>query len=300
MPPCIAFNNVTKFYGAHFAVGGFSLEIEPGETVGLLGPNGAGKSTVLYMLTGLVRPTSGTISVFGRDLRRNFVDIAARMGALVERPAFHEYLSVRRNLHIHAMLTRRAINLDRALDLANMREYGEARAGELSQGLRQRLGLALAMLTEPELLILDEPTAGLDPEATQDILTLLRRIGEEARVTILFSSHLMHEVETLCSRVAILNKGRLVSFEDTAALVSFDRSHVEVLVEGAESVARRLMEQDWVVKATPKQGRVFVQLRDENVHQLNSFLVHAGYQVSGVLPRRRTLQDYFLKVMNAP
>jgi ABC-2 type transport system ATP-binding protein len=180
-----------------------------------------------------------------------------------------------------------------------MLEHGEVRAGELSQGLRQRLGLAMAMLTEPELLILDEPTAGLDPEATQDILTLLRRLGEETRVTILFSSHLMHEVETLCNRVAILNKGRLVSCEDTAALISFDRSHVEVLLEGAENAARRLMEQDWVLKATAKPGRIFVQLRDENIHQLNSFLIHAGYQVSGVIPRRRTLQDYFLKVMNA-
>lgn len=299
MPACISFSNVSKFYGSHFAVGGFTLEIEPGETVGLLGPNGAGKSTVLHMLTGLVRPTSGTISVFGKDLREHFVDIAGRMGALVERPAFYEYLSVRRNLHIHAMLSRREVNLDRALDLANMLEHSDVRAGELSQGLRQRLGLAMAMLTEPELLILDEPTAGLDPEATQDILTLLRRLGEETRVTLLFSSHLMHEVETLCNRVAILNKGRLVSCVDTAALISFDRSHVEVLLEGAENAARRLLEQDWVLKATAKPGRIFVQLRDENVHQLNSFLIHAGYQVSGVIPRRRTLQDYFLKVMNA-
>ena len=223
MPACISFSNVSKFYGSHFAVGGFTLEIEPGETVGLLGPNGAGKSTVLHMLTGLVRPTSGTISVFGKDLREHFVDIAGRMGALVERPAFYEYLSVRRNLHIHAMLSRREVNLDRALDLANMLEHSDVRAGELSQGLRQRLGLAMAMLTEPELLILDEPTAGLDPEATQDILTLLRRLGEETRVTLLFSSHLMHEVETLCNRVAILNKGRLVSWPSSPLTAAMAR-----------------------------------------------------------------------------
>jgi len=280
-------------------VGGFSLDIAPGETVGLLGPNGAGKSTILYMLSGLVRPTSGSIAVFGKDIRTNFVSVAKRMGTLVERPAFYDYLTVRRNLKIQASLCGREVNLDRALDMTNMLEYASVRAGTLSQGLRQRFGLALAMLSEPELLVLDEPTSGLDPEATQDILTLLRRLGEETRATVLFSSHLMHEVETLCSRVAIINKGRLVSYEDTASLISYDRSQVEVLVEGAENAARRLREQAWVIEATHKPGRIFVHLRDENIHQLNSFLIHAGYQVSGVIPRRRTLQDYFLKVLNS-
>lgn len=298
MPACISFSKVSKFYGSSFAVGGFSLDIEPGETVGLLGPNGAGKSTILYMLTGLVRPTSGTISVFGKDIRTHYIPIARRMGALVERPTFYEYLTVRRNLRIQAALSQREVNLDRVLDMTNMLDYASVKAGTLSQGLRQRFGLALAMLTEPELLVLDEPTSGLDPEATQDILTLLRRLSEETRVTILFSSHLMHEVETLCGRVAIINKGRLVSYEDTASLISFDRSQVEVLIEGAENAAKRLQEQSWVVKATHKPGRLYVQLKDENVHQLNNFLVQAGYQVSGVIPRRRTLQDYFLKVLN--
>lgn len=298
MPACVSFNKVSKFYGSHFAVGGFSLDIAPGETVGLLGPNGAGKSTILYMLTGLVRPSSGSIAVFGKDIRTNYVSVAKRMGTLVERPAFYDYLSVRRNLKIQASLCGRDVNLDRALDMTNMLEYASVRAGALSQGLRQRFGLALAMLSEPELLVLDEPTSGLDPEATQDILALLRRLGEETRATILFSSHLMHEVETLCSRVAIINKGRLVSYEDTASLISYDRSQVEVLIEGAENAAKRLREQEWVLEATHKPGRLFVHLRDENVHQLNSYLVHAGYQVSGVIPRRRTLQDYFLKVLN--
>lgn len=299
MPPCVSFSKVSKFYGSHFAVGGFSLDIAPGETVGLLGPNGAGKSTILYMLTGLVRPTSGSVSIFGKDVRTNFISVAHRIGALVERPAFYDYLTVRKNLKIQASLCGREVNLDRALDLTNMLEYASEKTGTLSQGLRQRLGLALAMLSEPELLVLDEPTSGLDAESTQDILTLLRRLGEETRVTILFSSHLMHEVESLCSRVAIINKGRLVSYEETASLISYDRSQVEVLIEGAENAAKRLRDQAWVVGVTHKPGRLYVHLRDENVHQLNSFLVHAGYQVSGVIPRRRTLQDYFLKVLNS-
>lgn len=298
MPPIISFSKVSKFYGAHFAVGGFSLNINAGETVGLLGPNGAGKSTLLHMLTGLVRPTSGRISVFGKDLRTHYVTIAERTGTLVERPTFYDHLTVRRNLKLHARLTPRSVNIDRTLDLTNMLDYAPVKAGALSQGLRQRLGLAMAMLTEPELLILDEPTAGLDPESTQDILTLLRRLANESALTILFSSHLMHEVEALCSRVAIINKGRLVSYEETESLISYDLSHVEVLVDGAESAAKRLRKQDWVIDVTSKPGRLYVRLHEQGSHQLNSFLVHAGYAVSGIVPRRRTLQDYFLKVLD--
>jgi ABC-type multidrug transport system ATPase subunit len=299
MPALVSFSKVSKFYGSHFAVGGFTLDIGTGDTVGLLGPNGAGKSTLLHMLTGLVRPTSGQISVFGKDLRTHSVEITSRMGALVERPTFYDHLTVRRNLKIHAALAQREVSLDRTLDLTNLLELESEKAGTLSQGLRQRLGLALAMLTEPELLILDEPTLGLDPEATQDILSLLRRLADEGSITILFSSHLMHEVEALCSHVAILNKGRLVSFEETESLISYDLSQIEVLMDGAESAAKRLRDQDWVEEVTGKPGRLIVRLTEQNSHQLSSFLVHAGYAVSGVIPQRRTLQDYFLKALDS-
>jgi len=297
MPPVVSFSKVSKFYGAHFAVGGFSLDIRAGDTVGLLGPNGAGKSTLLHMLSGLVRPSSGTVAVFGKDRQTHSVEIARRMGVLVERPTFYDHLTVRRNLRIHAQLAQREVNLDRILDMTGLLDCAPLRAGTLSQGLRQRLGLALAMLTEPELLVLDEPTSGLDPEATQDILRLLRRLADETAVTILFSSHLMHEVEALCSHVAIINKGRLVNYEETESLISYDLSEVEVLMEGAENAAKRLRDQDWVIGVSSKPGRLHVQLKDQGSHQLNSFLVHAGFAVSGVIPRRRTLHDYFLKAL---
>jgi ABC-2 type transport system ATP-binding protein len=292
-------SNVTKRYGRTVAVSELSFEVEPGEAMGLLGPNGAGKSTTLYMLAGLVRPNSGTISLFGKDLHEDFLAIARRMGVLLERPVFYGYLSVRRNLKLHARLAGREVNLDRAMDLAGLLEVANVKAGALSHGQRQRLGLAHAMLTEPELLILDEPTAGLDVESTQEILGLLRRLKEEAKVTILFSSHLMHEVETLCDRVAILNQGHLLRCERTASLLSYDLTCVEVLLEGAEGAAKRLLEQPWVTQVEARPGRIEVRLSGASPHQLNSFLNAAGYQITGLIPRRRTLQDYFLKVLNS-
>lgn len=299
MAACISMTHITRRYGSTVAVDDLSLEVEPGEAMGLLGPNGAGKSTTLYMLAGLVRPDAGKISLFGKDVQEDFLYVMRRMGVLLERPVFYPYLSVRRNLKLHARLAGREVNLDRAMAMAGLLEVANVKAGALSHGQRQRLGLAHAMLTEPELLVLDEPTAGLDVESTQEVLGLLRRLKEEAGVTILFSSHLMHEVESLCDRVAILNKGRLLRCEKTASLLSYDLTCFEVLIEGAEGAAKRLQEQPWVLKAEARSGRLEVHLSGAAPHQLNHFLSSSGYQVSGLIPRRRTLQDYFLKVLNS-
>ena len=298
MATCITFENVTKCFGDTVALNQLTLEINAGEILGVLGPNGAGKSTFLHMLSGLLRPTSGTITVFGKDLSNNFVEIASRMGVLVERPALCGFLSAQRNLRLQARLARREVNVKRALDLAGIVAIADQRVDTLSLGMRQRLGLAQAMLTEPELLVLDEPTQGLDVEATQELLLLLRRLADEAGVTVVISSHLMQEVEMLCDRVAIIHRGKLVACEERDALLSYDRSQVEVLLDGGEGAARRLIEESWVESVEVKPGRLVVRLQEGTIHQLNSFLLNGGYQVVGIIPRRRTLKDYFLKVLN--
>lgn len=298
MPPCIQVTNLTKRYGSKEAVSGLTLEVNQGEVFGLLGPNGAGKTTTLYMLTGLIRPTSGTISIFGRPLRRNFIDTIGRIGALVERPSFYEHLTVRRNLLLLASLSGRDVTVDRALDLVGLRDVGRQKVRSLSKGMRQRLGLAAAFLTEPELLILDEPTTGLDAEMAHEILNLLRRLADDGGVTVLVSSHQLHEAELLCDRVAVLNEGKLVARAETDELLAYDETQVEVIVEGPEAAARRLREADFVVSAQVKGGRLHVELKEGNVHHLTSFLIGAGYRVSGVIPRRRSLHEYFLKAIN--
>ena len=298
MPPIIQITKLTKCYGPTVAVGGLSLEVQAGEVFGLLGPNGAGKSTTLGMLSGLVQPTSGSVAVFGKNLRRHFLQVIARMGVMVERPAFYGNLSARRNLILLAQLARRSVTVDRALDRVGLLAYRHHRVSSFSSGMKQRLGLAQALLTEPELLILDEPTNGLDPEATQEILRLLRTLSVEGRVTIVFSSHLLHEVEVVCDRVAVLNQGNLVACETIDSVLSYDPSCVEVLIDSPESAARRLKEEDWVQSVELKRGRLYVVLADANPHRLNTFLIAQGYRITGLTPRRRTLQDYFLKVLS--
>jgi len=297
MPTCVETTDLTKCYGNVVAVGGLSLEIDAGEVFGLLGPNGAGKSSTLYMLTGLVRPTSGGVTIFGKDLRRGFLEIAGRMGVLVERPSFYNHMTARDNLLLLACLCGRRVTVDRALDRVGMLWAANQKVATFSHGMRQRLGLAQALLTEPELLILDEPTNGLDAESTRDTLRLLRLLAEQAKVTIIVSSNLLHEVETLCDRVAIMNRGRLLACERTDKLLSYDPKQVEVLVESPESATKRLKEQPWVASVEQHHGKISVKLGEANIHQLTSFLISSGYIVSGIIPQRRSLQDFFLKVL---
>ena len=298
MPPAIQLTKLCKSFGANHAVMDVSLEVARGEVLGLLGPNGAGKSTTLYMMAGLIRPDSGRITLFGDHLQQNRLSILKRMGVLLERPVFYEHLTVERNLKIHAQLSGVEVNLHRTLDLAGILPLADHRTSTLSLGMRQRLGLARAMVNEPELLLLDEPTNGLDVEGNHELLRFLRRLADEAKVTILFSSHQMQEVETLCDRVAIMNEGKLITCEQTESLLSYDQTQVEVLLEGADRAAKKLADLDWVAEIDVRPGRLRLRLKTANVHQLTSFLINNGFTIAGIIPRRRTLQDYFLKVMN--
>lgn len=298
MSTCIQAERLTKRYGAVLAVNDLSFEVQTGEIMGLLGLNGAGKSTTLCMLTGLIAPSSGAVSIFGKPLDRHFLEIAARIGVLVERPVFHDYMSARDNLAACARLAGRDVTVDRALDRVGLLSVAGRRVGTLSMGMRQRLGIAQALLLDPELLVLDEPANGLDPEATQEIIRLLKRLSEESQVTILLSSHMLHEAEALCDRVAVLHEGRLVACERTQSVLSFDETHVDVLLEAPESAAKRLQTQHWVVSTEVDVGRISVTLREANANQLIAFLAAAGYRLTAVIPKRRTLQDYFMDVLH--
>ncbi len=300
METCIAIEHLTRRFGRTVAVDDLCLEVGRGRVLGLLGPNGAGKSTTIGMLAGLIRPTSGSVSLFGMPLNRHFLEIMAKTGVLVERPSFPEYLTVRRVLKLHALMAGCAGDaVDGAMARTGLTEAAGEKVGTLSQGMRQRLGIAQAILAEPELLILDEPTSGLDAESTRQILVFLKKLASEAGVTILFSSHQMTEVEQLCDMVAVMRRGRLIACETKASLLSRDFTRATVLLDRAGDAVAALRGQPWVSDAAEAPEGLQVVLCGAETDTLSAFLVERGFRLSGVIPGQASLEEYFFKVTGA-
>ena len=286
-------SDLTKVYGKRVtAVDHLNLRVRRGEVYGFLGPNGAGKTTTLRMLLGLVRATSGAAVVLGRP--PGDPEGLSRIGAIVEEPAFYPYLSGRENLRVVARLAGLPEDrIDRALEEVDLL----GRAGDLiktySQGMRQRLGVAAALLKDPELLVLDEPTNGLDPAGMAEMRTLVRRLGSGDR-TVLLSSHLLGEVQQVGDRVGVISHGELIAEGTVQEL----RGRGSVLVRAEPLAAARERAEQLVGKGNVEvvDGTLRLASDPAEVPRLNRELVLAGVAVSEVRPLERTLEDVFLEL----
>ena len=215
MEPILKLDHMSKVYRNGRGVRNVSFTVEPGQVVGLLGPNGSGKTTIMKVLTGLARPTEGVATVFGADVVTDRETALAGVGALIEQPALFENMTAWEHL---AMAARFYPDLDPArpdkvLELVGLSRYKKEKCGRFSLGMKQRMGLALAMLSDPKLLVLDEPTNGLDIEATVEVRELILRLSREKGVTFLVASHLASEIEKMCSHVLVLHEGEMLSFD---------------------------------------------------------------------------------------
>ena len=211
--PALRLENLCKSFGKIRAVDQLSLEVQPGEMVGFLGPNGAGKSTAFYMIPRLIRPSAGSIEIFGHNVWGDFQSAMQHVGAMVEIPAFYEYLSGWKNLKLAARLRQNVTDgqIEEIFEKIGLYHRRNDKVAAYSHGMKQRLGLGATLLGRPKLLILDEPTNGMDPEATQEILTFLREKIVAEGMSVFLSSHLLYEVEEYCDRVFVVNHGRLVA-----------------------------------------------------------------------------------------
>jgi ABC-2 type transport system ATP-binding protein len=296
IPAAIETNQLTKRYGERAAVAELTLRVEPGEVFGLLGPNGAGKTTTIAMLLGLVRPSAGHAAIFGVDLLDQPALALRPVGAMIEAPAFYPYLSGYDNLLVLARAgglpeTRVAATLE-AVELST-RARDKVRV--YSQGMRQRLGIAAALLPDPALIILDEPTNGLDPAGTAEIRTLIRELAAGGR-TVLLSSHILHEVEQLCGRVAILKAGRLIAEGRVDELLHRDAG-LRVRVEsGAEHAAALIRTLPWVRGVAHEGDLLLVDAPAARAAELNAHLARAGVPVAEIGARGGSLEEFFLEV----
>jgi ABC-type multidrug transport system ATPase subunit len=285
--------DLTKRYGPHIvAVDRVSLTVRRGEVYGFLGPNGAGKTTTMRMLLGLIRPTSGAASVLGRQ--PGHPESLACVGALVESPAFYPYLSGRDNLRViarYADVPKERI--DSALEQVELADRARDKFATYSLGMKQRLGVAAALLKDPELLILDEPTNGLDPAGMADMRDLIRSLGSGER-TVLLSSHLLGEVEQICDRVGVISKGRLIAESTVEEL----RGGAALLVAARPLVrARERVEQLLgAERVEVLDGTLRLDADPATAGRINRELVNANVEVTELHPIERTLEEVFLEM----
>jgi ABC-2 type transport system ATP-binding protein len=293
--PVVRTRGLTKVYGARRAVNGLDLEVPRGCAFGLLGQNGAGKTTTIRMLLGLVRPTAGEVRLFGRSLEAERMTLLPRIGCLVEGPAFYPYLPAARNLKCLGDVAGGVTwaRVEECLGRVGLGDRGKDLYRGFSTGMRQRLGIAAALLLDPELVILDEPVSGLDPPAILVVRRLIRDLVEREGKTVVVSSHLLHEVEVSCDRVAILEQGRVVASGKVSELLHPEQAWVDVGVSEPERAAEVARGLEGVKAVEVRAGAIAVGLEGPRQAALNRRLVEAGLEVSSVVPRRRTLEEMF-------
>jgi ABC-2 type transport system ATP-binding protein len=299
--PIIRTIDLTKQYKNLTAVDVLSFEVRRGEVFGFLGPNGAGKTTTIGMLLGLVRPSAGDAEVLGVSIRHNLHTALRRVGAIIENPAFYPYLTGSDNLRIFARISGH-INGNNAegripelLELVGLSGRGTSKVGAYSLGMRQRLGLACALLGDPELLILDEPTNGLDPAGMLEMRHLIRQLAEDEGKTVFLSSHLLHEVEQVCDRVLILDKGRLIAQGDVKELLSQARG-IEIRIDALEDAAALLEKIPWVMGVQKTEDRLVIDAPPERAPELLAALAGQNLFPLEVRPIVQTLENVFLKL----
>ncbi len=298
MPAPLAIETIglTKRYGDVTAVADLSLSIERGEVFGFLGPNGAGKTTTVKLILGLVRPSAGEVRVLGQSMPSQSKQILQRVGATVEAPAFYPYLSGRENLVLLAKMSRiPERDVDQSLARVSLTEAAGRLFETYSMGMKQRLAIAAALLRKPDLILLDEPTTGLDPAGQREIRDLLPQLARDG-CAVFISSHAMHEVEEICDRVGILRDGRLLRTAPVRDLVQSE-SVVEIVVDEPTRGLEILKEIDWVTEAEALEGRLIVRAASGRAADLNQALAMRGIFASEIRPRARSLEDVYFEAV---
>jgi len=300
--PVLQAIGLTKQFKQFTAVDNLSFDVHQGEVLGFLGPNGAGKSTTVGMILGLIKPTSGSVKIAGVDLTSDSSLVAEHIGAIIENPAFYPYLSGRDNLVAHALAVGDVpeSRIEDLLKLVNLTERAKDKFKNYSLGMKQRLGIASTLLTEPSLVILDEPTNGLDPAGQREIREIIPRLADEGH-SVLLASHMLHEVEQVSDRVAIVRRGRLIT-EGSVDDMLRRGGYIEVLVPGVdpEAAARVLRRVPVVEQVTIENGRLLVVAPDDAGQALNRALFEQQLIASSIAVKHSTLEDLFLELTEEP
>ena len=299
MEKIIEVKNLTKDFKEVRAVDDLSFTVEAEQVYGFLGQNGAGKSTTIRMLLTLITPTEGHINIFGLDILKHRKEILRRVGAIIERPDLYKYLSAFENLRLFSKMS--GVSLSRQqlmdqLDMVGLSERAYSKVKTFSQGMKQRLGIATALVHDPDLIILDEPTNGLDPQGIADMRKLLLELSHERKKTLVVSSHLLGEMELIADSMLIINKGQKVVEGRKEVLLNPVNADVELITENNREALVILKRSDWRDKIFDSENaKILLRISKDEIPVLNRFLVSQNVNVISLRPRH-SLEDFFLSL----
>lgn len=295
----IEIKNLSKQFKEVRAVSNLDINVHRGDVFGFLGPNGAGKSTTIRMLLSLISPTGGNIKIFGLPLEKYRISILKKIGAIVEKPDFYAYISAYKNLELLGKLNGTDISKNKImsiLELVGLEKRYNSKVKTFSHGMKQRLGIAQALLHDPELIILDEPTTGLDPQGMKEIRELIIHLSRDRKKTLFLSSHILHEVELVANRMVIINRGSTVVEGYVDELLNSGNLKVTLIAEEPDSAISIIRNSQWGSKLDSTANNKFIfTLQPEEPAALNKYLVDNGVMVNALIPMR-SLEEYFLNI----
>lgn len=298
----IKVRNLSKKFGSFEAVKNVSFTVNKGDVFGFLGPNGAGKSTTIRCLLSLISPDHGTIELFDKSLSKNRSAILANIGSIIEKPDFYKYLSAQKNLEIFARISGANVSkkeIHEMLDFVGLGDRAKHKVKGFSHGMKQRLGIAQTLLHKPELIILDEPTTGLDPQGIIEIRNLILRLKNEQNKTILLSSHQLSEIELIANRMVIINQGRSIVEGSVEELLNSEETVVRIEIDPVDSAIELIRSQfnpSEITRTSSKELEVLIS--KNGVPNLTKELVTAGFTIHAIEPKRK-LEDYFIKTIQS-
>lgn len=294
-------NQLTKNFKGNTVVSNVNMHVKKGEIYGFLGPNGAGKTTVMKMIMNLIKPTSGEIIICGQKVTPNSYEVLKRIGSIIEYPVFYEQLTALENLELHVdymgYYNKNAIN--EALDLVQLKDFEGKAVKEFSLGMKQRLGLARAIMTKPEILILDEPTNGLDPVGIKEFRNLFQMLSKDYGMTLLISSHILGEIEQIADTIGVINDGILIEEVLMDTIRQQNTEYIEIKTDDVKKAAYVLTE-ELSIRNFKILDDVTVRIYDLNTSQgkISQILILNGVLVESINKKDNTLEDYFLKMIN--
>lgn len=289
---------LTKQFGKTTVVNNLNICINEGDIFGFLGPNGAGKTTTIRMLVGLIAPTSGSAKILGKDIQTDFVNAIQDVGAIVENPELYPFYTGRQNLIHFAKLSGDVDKerIEEVIKLVRLENRIDTKVKTYSLGMRQRLGLAQALLNKPKVLILDEPTNGLDPQGMKEIRQIIGHLADKEKITIFISSHLLHEIEQLCNKVAIVSNGKLIVQGDVKSLLTKEYQEVTIEVSDSDKAKEILKALPYIQDVVVDENMLTVKYSGDSVALINKALVLADVDVTHLAASNGNLEDYFLEL----